>query len=421
MPDFTTFSVLFFVRKTSADTSKFLIYARITVDGKRAEISLKRSIPVNKWDPKKGRGRGSGQDVRVLNQYLDQVYTRLLECHKQLCSENKKISALNIKARYLGNDKEHKSLLELLKYHDSHMKTILKKGTLKNYGTTEIYVKEFLVKEKKTNDLHLNEINYRFITDFENFLRTYSARISRKTCGNNGTMKHLERLKKMLNLAVKIGWMTKNPFDSFKFRFEKYERQYLSKRELEILEATTFTRSSLEKVKDIFVFSCYSGLSYVDIKELVPDRIVKGIDGINWIYTKRQKTNETVKVPLLPKAQEILSLYLKENDTPNSETLFPVFSNQKVNKYLKEIMEQLNIRKIITFHSARHTFATTITLSNGVPIETVSKLLGHTKLSTTQIYARVLETKVSSDMLLLKEKIEANEAKRSAASPNLPN
>ena len=236
-------------------------------------------------------------------------------------------------------------------------------------------------------------------------------------------MKHLERLKKMLNLAVKIGWMTKNPFDSFKFRFEKYERQYLSKRELEILEATTFTRSSLEKVKDIFVFSCYSGLSYVDIKELVPDQIVKGIDGINWIYTKRQKTNETVKVPLLPKAQEILSLYLNQKDFPESEPIFPVFSNQKVNKYLKEIMEQLNIRKTITFHSARHTFATTITLSNGVPIETVSKLLGHTKLSTTQIYARVLETKVSSDMLLLKEKMDkaANEAQRSAASPNLPN
>ncbi len=166
MPDFTTFSVLFYVRKTSADTSKFSIYARITVDGKRAEISLKRSIPVNKWDPKKGRGRGFGQDVRVLNQYLDQVYTRLMECHKQLCSENKKVSALKIKARYLGNDKEHKSLLELLKYHDTHMKTILKKGTLKNYGTTENYLKEFLQKEKKTNDLHLNEINYRFITDF---------------------------------------------------------------------------------------------------------------------------------------------------------------------------------------------------------------------------------------------------------------
>jgi site-specific recombinase XerD len=404
MPNYTTFSVLFFVRKHHDETKKLFIYARITVEGKRSEISLKRSIPVNQWDASKARARGTSPKSRILNQYLDQVYNKLLDCHKQLSSENKRISAQSIKARFYGKDDQQNTLLELINYHNSHMKNVLKPGTLKNYYTTETYLKEFLNKKMSCNDIELRQINYRFVTDFEQFLRSYSAMVSRKTCGNNGTMKHLERFKKMLNLAIKLEWLVKNPFDNFKFRFEKNERQYLSKRELEILEATEFSRESLQKVKDIFVFSCYTGLSYVDIKELTIHQIVKGIDGSNWIYTKREKTNETVKVPLLPQAEILLNKY--RNQITSDDYLFPVCSNQKVNKYLKEIMLQLKIKKTITFHSARHTFATTVTLSNGVPIETVSKLLGHTKLSTTQIYARVIDSKLSSDMECLKNKLQ---------------
>ncbi|APU69444.1 site-specific integrase [Christiangramia flava] len=403
MPNYTTFSVLFFVRKHHDETKKLFIYARITVDGKRSEISLKRSIPVNQWDASKGRARGTSPKSRILNQYLDQVYNKLLDCHKQLSSENKVISAQSIKARFYGKDDQQKTLLELMDYHNSHMKNVLKPGTLKNYYTTETYLKEFLNKQMSCNDINLRQINYRFVTDFEQFLRKYSARVSRKTCGNNGTMKHLERLKKMLNLAIKLEWLMKNPFDKFKFRFEKNERQYLTKRELQILETTEFTRSSLQKVKDIFVFSCYTGLSYVDIKELTIHRLVKGIDGSNWIYTKREKTDEAVKVPLLPQAELLLNKY--RNQITSDDYLFPVCSNQKINKYLKEIMLQLKIKKTITFHSARHTFATTVTLSNGVPIETVSKLLGHSKLSTTQIYARVIDSKISNDMECLKKKL----------------
>jgi len=402
MPNYTTFSVLFFVRKHHNETKKLFIYARVTVDGKRSEISLKRSISVNHWDVSKGRAKGTTPKARSLNQYLDQIYTKFLDCHKQLSSENKVISAQSIKARFYGNDEHQKTLLELMSYHNSHMKNVLKPGTMKNYRTTETYLKEFLKQKMSCSDIDIKQINYRFVTDFEQFLRLYSTKVSRKTCGNNGTMKHLERFKKMLNLSIRLEWLVKNPFDNFKFRFEKNERQYLSKRELRIVESTEFTNSSLQKVKDVFIFSCYTGLSYIDIKELTIHQIIKGIDGSNWIYTKREKTDETVKVPLLPQAQNIMDQYA---DSIKDEFLFPVFSNQKVNKYLKEVMLQLKIKKTITFHSARHTFATTVTLSNGVPIETVSKLLGHTKLSTTQIYARVLENKLSEDMMLLKEKL----------------
>ena len=191
-------------------------------------------------------------------------------------------------------------------------------------------------------------------------------------------------------------------------KYNKYDRQFLDEEELEQLESTKMGNERLERIRDCFVFSCYTGLSYVDVKELNRDNIVKGIDGNHWISTKREKTDKPVKVPLLPKAQEILEKYMQCPEMENKESLLPISSNQKTNAYLKEIADSCDIDKNLTFHVARHTFATTVMLSNGVPIETVSKLLGHSKLSTTQIYARVVESKISEDignlLIRLKEK-----------------
>ena len=189
--------------------------------------------------------------------------------------------------------------------------------------------------------------------------------------------------------------MDKNPFNQFQLKYNKYDRQFLDEEELEQLESTKMGNERLERIRDCFVFSCYTGLSYVDVKELNRDNIVKGIDGNHWISTKREKTDKPVKVPLLPKAQEILEKYMQCPEMENKESLLPISSNQKTNAYLKEIADSCDIDKNLTFHVARHTFATTVMLSNGVPIETVSKLLGHSKLSTTQIYARVVESKIS--------------------------
>jgi integrase len=214
-------------------------------------------------------------------------------------------------------------------------------------------------------------------------------------------MKHLERLKKITNLAMSLDWIEKDPFVRFKLKFTKHHRAYLSKEELEILKFGVLSTDMHVKTRDIFVFSCYTGLSYIDVKSLSDENIVRGIDGNYWIFTKHQKNDELVKIPLLDEALDILKKYDQGGDTIN-EKLLPVFSNQKVNKYLKEVATKLKINKSLSFHAARHTFATTVTLSNGVPIETVSKLLGHTKISTTQIYARVLEQKVSLDMGVLR-------------------
>ncbi|UII75313.1 site-specific integrase [Flagellimonas sp. HMM57] len=407
----STFAIIFFTRKSRSNPNGLSIYVRITVAGKRAEISLKRCVNSEQWDSTRNRGRGNSEKIRALNAYLDQVYGKLLQCHKQLTEEDKIISSEAIKSRYLGEDSNCKTLKELIAYHNGSMIHVLKAGTMKNYYTTEKYLERFLLKNRKVNDIYLKQLNFRFITDFEYYLRNCKNSKKELVLGNNGVMKHLERLKKMTNLAVKLEWMTKNPFNQFQLKFNKYDRVFLNERELNLLEGTDFKSERLQRVKDCFIFSCYTGLSYVDVKELTEMNIVKGIDDNYWIYTKREKTNESVKVPILPKVWTILEKYRAAQDMGVTNNLLPISSNQKVNTYLKEIMKSCGIHKNISFHVARHTFATTVMLSNGVPIETVSKLLGHTKLSTTQIYARVVESKISEDINNLLERFEQKRSK----------
>ncbi|MGA8855393.1 MAG: site-specific integrase [Christiangramia sp.] len=400
-----TFSIHFWLNSAKKKDDLEPIYARITVDGKRAEISLKRSISVTYWDTRSKRANWRIPAGKALNAYLDQVYADLLDCQKQLLTESKYVTAQAIKARYLGEDEQHKTLLQLVTYHNTNMGSILKPGTLKNYFTTERYIKRYLKIKLKTNDIFLKQLSYKFIIDFEQFLRNGKSINHSQPLRNNGVMKHLERLKKLTKLALRLEWIEKDPFLRFTLKFKKYERTFLSQRELEILESAEFSKKVHQKTRDIFVFACYTGLSYIDVKLLNDNHIVRGIDGDYWIFSKREKTDEPLKIPLLDKALGILKKY--DQEFHSQEKLLPVFSNQKINEYLKEIATELKFQKRLSFHAARHTFATTVTLSNGVPIETVSKLLGHSKLSTTQVYARVIEQKVSSDMRSLRSKLNA--------------
>jgi site-specific recombinase XerD len=408
----STLAVLIFTRDITYNPEKLTIYARITVDGKRAEISLKRHTSVNAWDASRGRVTGTTQKARLFNSYLDEVYVQIMDAHKQLLSEGKMITAQAVKARYLGQDEQHKTLMELVTYHNTNMNSVLKFGTMKNYYSTERYLHKFLRDTFKTSDINLKELNYRFIVDFEHYLRNYKPEKKRRTCTNNGTMKHLARLMKMINLALKLEWLEKDPFQKFKLNFQKHNRSYLTERELQLLEETTFKGEGYEKVRHVFLFSCYTCLSYIDVKELLAEQLVLNIDGTYWLYTQRTKTNEALKIPLLPRALAIIEKYSEEMKNRSEGRLLPVLSNQKMNAYLKVIMKACGIAKNITFHAARHTFATTVTLSNGVPIETVSKLLGHTKLTTTQIYARVLEKKVGEDMQDLMTLLKHKEQQR---------
>lgn len=415
MRNSNTFSVTILPLFQKESKGKTPLYARITADGKLTRFSLKRKFTTSLWNPKISRLRGSSAEARQINAYLDQVLIEINDAYRQLLKEKKLITPHAVKARYLGEDEINKTLLQLSTYHNTNMKSVLKPGTLKNYSTTEKYLKKFLKIERKTEDVNLENLNYAFIIDFENFLRNNVAQLQSRPLTNNGLMKHLERLKKLLNLAQKLEWITRDPFVKFSLKFNKTERPYLTQNEVDTILNFDFENSSLNKTRDIFIFACYTGLSYIDVKNLTKDNIVRGIDGSNWIYTSRQKTDQPVKIPVLDTAQFIIEKYKEE--MASEELLLPVYSNQKINEYLKKIATKTKIQKDMSFHCARHTFATTITLSNGVPIETVSKLLGHSKLSTTQVYARVLESRISDDIGNLKnilsqqKKMKGKEAK----------
>ena len=401
-----TFTTLFWINKTKAKQGEAPIYARITVDGVRAELSIKKSVSPDNWNNESGLVKGNSENARTINNYIQQVRRQLFACYQEMLSNKKLVTADAIKNMYLGNDEKEHSLLSLFNYHRTQLKDTLEWGTMKNYLTTEKYVELFLKAKLNTSDIYLSQLNYKFIVDFELFVKGYQPLDHHKPCGHNTAMKHIERFRKLINIAVKYEWISRDPFSKFKPSFIKSTREFLNLEELTAIETKQFSIVRLQLVKDLFVFSCYTGLAYIDVMNLTPQNITVGIDGRYWLYTNRQKTDNAVRVPLLQKSFDIIEKYKGHPKALNSGTLFPVITNQKMNSYLKEIADLSGISKNLTFHLARHTFATTVTLTNGVPIETVSKLLGHTSIRTTQIYAKVIEKKVSDDMNVLREKLE---------------
>ncbi|WP_158973678.1 site-specific integrase [Cellulophaga sp. L1A9] len=397
----SSFSILFWVNLSRTKNSEASLYARITVNGKRAAISLNRKVLITDWDSDRNRAKGTGQKSRILNAYLDETYNQLFQAYQDLKSEHKQITARSIKARFLGLDAINRSILDIISYHNEDMKGKLKWGTQKNYFTTQRYISRFLSKAYKSPDIQLRELDYDFIIKFEKFLRGYIPQDNQRRMGNNTVMKHIERFRKLINLSRKLGWMERDPFINFKAKRIKTERGFLSLLELQEIEKKNFTIPRLQLVRDLFVFSCYTSLSYIDAINLSAENI--RIDGELWIYYKREKTTKPIHIPLLPKALDIIEKYKDNQKAILQGRVFPKISNQKLNSYLKEIADVCGIEKNLTFHIARHTFATTVTLSNGMPIETVSKLLGHSKIATTQIYAKVIERKVSDDMHRLRK------------------
>ncbi len=400
-----SFSILFWVYAARAINNETNIYARITINGKKANISLNHKINIDRWNPKHQKMKGHGDIPRKVNLFLDDTKANLIQTYRELQNEQRVVTPQLIKARFLGEDKASHTLCEIFKYHNDIMANKLCAKTLCHYRTSQTYILKYVKKEFNTTDIYLQDLNYAFVLGFESFLRAYKPSHYQEKIGNNAIMKHIQRLKKMTRLAHDIEWIENHPFQRYQVKMEKTERDYLTDKELLRIEELEIKIERLQTVRDLFVFSCYTGISYSDIMDLSSDHIVKGIDGNKWIMSNRNKSGVPFKIPLLPKAEMLIKKYKKHPRTQYSEKLLPSLSNQKLNSYLKEIADTCKIKKNLTFHMARHTFATTVTLSNGVPMETVSKMLGHTKITTTQIYARVIEQKVSEDMELLKKRL----------------
>jgi integrase/recombinase XerD len=398
-----TFSVQFIIRLQKNNSSIASLYVRINVNKKRLEISLKQQLNPAFWDAAGECIKGNKLLSAQIDPYIRDTRFKLTECYRQLQAAHEVVTADKIKRLFTGETISESTVCGLLKYHNEHMKTVLSPGTLKNYSTTEKYLKAFIQCRFRRNDISLSELNYQFITEFEFFLRKTQPLQLNNPLGNNGIMKHMERLKKMAALATKMEWITKNPFTAYQLRFQKREMNFLSQEDIIKIEKAVLNKK-LDKARDMFLFSCYTSLAYVDLINLKSNNICMGIHGEHWIRTTRQKTDIPVNVPLLPKPMELLEKYKNDPSISNQGLLLPNMSNQKVNNYLKDIAAICNIHMHLNFHLARHSFSTTITLANGIPLETVSKMLGHTKLSTTQIYVHVLEKKIGDDMLLLKQK-----------------
>jgi len=269
------------------------------------------------------------------------------------------------------------------------------------YKTAHDHAAAFIMWKYQLEDVDVKDLNYEFVSQFAFWLKSV------RKCGHNATMKYLGNFKKIVLECIKKGWLLKDPFAGFKTNRKEVIRVALTKEELNDIACKEFETDRLNHVRDIFLFSCYTGLAYVDVYRLRRSDIVTGVDGGKWIVTTRQRTESATRLPLLPAALEIMTRYEDDPKCVNKDLVLPVLTNQKMNSYLKEIADGCRINKNLTFHIARHTFATTVTLSNGVPIETVSKMLGHKSLKQTQHYAKIVDLKISEDMAALKQKLSA--------------
>ncbi len=376
---------------------------RVTLGGERFEVTTKVYIREEQWSTEAGKMKGNSEEAKRTNSLLDAMRVRAFDYQREILNEGKPLTMDTFKVKWLDIVTERpRMLLEIFEHHNKQMKELVGKEfsplTYERYKTSKSHTHDFLKWKYNINDMNINDLNFEFITDYEFWLK------SERKCDHNTSMKYLSNFKKIVNICLKNGWLPRNPFLGYKMTKREIERPYLSQEELSAISAKTFQAARINQVRDIFLFCCYTGLAYADVKKLTRSEIATGIDGEKWIFTHRQKTESATRLPLLPPAQEILDRYKEHVQCINNGLLLPVLSNQKMNTYLKEIADACNIIKKMTMHTARHTFATTVTLTNGVPIETVSKLLGHKNLKTTQHYAKILDLKVSQDMSMLRSK-----------------
>ena len=402
------FHVNSMLNKQRQKDGKLQIFIRIYLDGKRTEIYTKHYVALKDWENSTNRVKPTDPNSYLINTSIDEMKTRLNKHHVKMVVLEEEITLSKLKNLFLGKVEiekpNHKTIMEAFDYHNLKMAETAKVGkvsekTLVRYKITQNKVKSYMKEKFKVEDKPLPELRLSFVTEFEHHLLTVDK------IQSNTAHKYIKNLKKIMNMAVGLDWIPSNPFNQFKCSYQSPEREILNREELFTLMTKEISIPRIEEVRDVFLFCCYTGFAYSDVYQFESNSVLIGLDGEYWLSTNRQKTGTKESVPLLPVALEIINKY-KDNDyCKKHNKLLPVNSNQRYNAYLTEVADICGITKHLTSHIARHTFATTVTLSNGVPIETVSSMLGHTSIRTTQIYAKVVEQKVSDDMKLLRQKL----------------
>ena len=398
----TTFGLLFYIRRDKTNKKgEAPVFMRLTINGERADASIKRFIEPHAWNSAKGKANEKSRGGKDLNLYLDAISANILRIQRDLELDKKEVSAQIILNRYLGKEQSDRhTLMEVFRAHNEKCRALsgisLAPGTVIRYETSLRLTEAFLRTTYKKEDCYLDEITHQFVEDYDFYLRTV------RRCCHNTTTKYLLNFKKIIRIALAKGWMKKDPFAQVHFHFEPVEREFLEKQELKVLLNKEITITRLAQVRDIFCFCCLTGLAFMDVQQLKPEHLVEDIHGKIWIRKARQKTKNMCNIPLLDEAQKIINRY---RDHPYCQThgvLLPVCSNQKMNSYLKELADICGIRKNLSTHCARHTFAT-LTLASGATIDNVAKMLGHANVNMTRRYAKVLDSSIMRDMEIVAE------------------
>ena len=393
---------MFYIRRDKTNKrGEAPVFMRLTINGERADASIKRFIEPHAWNSAKGKANEKSRGGKDLNLYLDAISANILRIQRDLELDKKEVSAQIILNRYLGKEQSDRhTLMEVFRAHNEKCRALsgisLAPGTVIRYETSLRLTEAFLRTTYKKEDCYLDEITHQFVEDYDFYLRTV------RRCCHNTTTKYLLNFKKIIRIALAKGWMKKDPFAQVHFHFEPVEREFLEKQELKVLLNKEITITRLAQVRDIFCFCCLTGLAFMDVQQLKPEHLVADIHGKIWIRKARQKTKNMCNIPLLDEAQKIIDRY---RDHPYCQThgvLLPVCSNQKMNSYLKELADICGIRKNLSTHCARHTFAT-LTLASGATIDNVAKMLGHANVNMTRRYAKVLDSSIMRDMEVVAE------------------
>lgn len=398
-------SILFYIKKSKANLQGYTnIYLRITLYGKRAECSINRKVHTDFWNTRLQKALGNSPENQEINREIDFIKNKIYTIEQELQRDGTMYTANQLRDVYLGKEKTKKMLLEIFQEHNDEVESLVGKdfaaGTAERYRTCKKHIAAYVKRKYKKNDIPVQDVDHQFITGLEYYLKT-----TRK-CAHNSAIKYITNFKKIIRIAYANGWIDKDPFLHWKAKLKIVEREFLTEEEIQRIIELDFKMERLDQVRDIFIFCCFTGLAFADVKKLNRDDIVLGSDGEEWVKTKRSKTDTRSNIPILPIAKAIIDKYKDNELLKEKKLVLPVLSNQKMNAYIKEIATLGGITKNLTFHLARHTFATTVTLTNGVPIESVSKMLGHTNLKTTQHYAKILDMKVSKDMAILRSKFK---------------
>jgi site-specific recombinase XerD len=392
----SSFAIAVVLRNNRPKKGEYPLYMRLTLEGARTEFSTQLYVKLSDWDKQRNQVKGNGARAKAVNEALANLEVKARTTYHKLASANKPFTVGNLKEVMLGLDQKQFGLVH--EYRASMAQSRERVGRDYSINSWKVNLKtcnhleNYISRKFNRADIYLADLDYDVIKGFEHYMITEADNCI------NSTARHIERIKAVINQCIKRGILDKDPFAMHSLKKEKVEVGFLNEAELQLLQNKDFGIERLNYVRDIFLFSCYTGLAYVDIKGLHRSHIQPGKDGQLWIIKAREKTGTISRIPLLPPAQVLLASYENHPTLERNGALLPVISNQKLNAYLKEIADLTGITKRLTMHIGRHTFATTVTLSNNVPIETVSKMLGHTNLKTTQIYAKVVETKIASDM-----------------------